>query len=100
MASGQPYAQTRGEVFNAFMTGGYHNSAWDRVTLELYSHTTYQKTLSLTALPVYYLEPNVRVYINDETTQTKGDYMIQSISIPLNIGSVMSVTCNECTIKR
>lgn len=100
MASGQPYAQTRGEVFNAFMTGGYHNSAWDRVTLELYSHTTYQKTLSLTALPVYYLEPNVRVYINDEATQTKGDYMIQSISIPLNIGSVMSVTCNECTIKR
>lgn len=100
MASGQPYAQTRGEVFNAFMTGGYHNSAWDRVTLELYSHTTYQKTLSLTALPVYYLEPNVRVYINDEVTQTKGDYMIQSISIPLNIGSVMSVTCNECTIKR
>ena len=100
MASGQPYAQTRGEIFNAFMTGGYHNSAWDRVTLELYSHTTYQKTLSLTALPVYYLEPNVRVYINDETTQTKGDYMIQSISIPLNIGSVMSVTCNECTIKR
>lgn len=100
MASGQPYAQTRGEVFNAFITGGYHNSAWDRVTLELYSHTTYQKTLSLTALPVYYLEPNVRVYINDETTQTKGDYMIQSISIPLNIGSVMSVTCNECTIKR
>lgn len=100
MASGQPYAQTRGEVFNAFMTGGYHNSAWDRVTLELYSHTTYQKTLSLTALPVYYLEPNIRVYINDEATQTKGDYMIQSISIPLNIGSVMSVTCNECTIKR
>lgn len=100
MASGQPYAQTRGEVFNAFMTGGYHNSAWDRVTLELYSHTTYQKTLSLTALPIYYLEPNVRVYINDEATQTKGDYMIQSISIPLNIGSVMSVTCNECTIKR
>ena len=100
MDSGQPYAQTRGDIFNAFMTGGYHNSAYDRISLELYNHTNYQKTVSMTALPVYYLEPNSRVYINDHVTNTVGDYMIQNMSIPYEVGSVMSVTASECTIKR
>ena len=100
MDSGQPYAQTRGDIFNAFMTGGYHNSAYDRISLELYNHTNYQKTVSMTALPVYYLEPNSRVYINDHVTNTVGDYMIQNISVPYAVGSVMSVTASECTIKR
>ena len=98
--SGQPYAQTRGEVFNAFLTGGYHNGAYDRICSELYLHTTYQKTISLTAIPNYYLEPNSRVRINDTVTNTFGSFMIQNISLPLNVGSVMSVTLSECTIQR
>lgn len=100
MSSGQPYAQTRGDVYNAFATGGYHNSAYDAITLDLYNHTTYQRTISMTALPVFYLEPNLRVTINDKVTNTYGDFMIQNMSVPLAIGSVMSVTLNECTIKR
>lgn len=100
MDAGQPYAQARGDIFNAFQTGGYHNSAYDRISLELYNHTSYQKVVSLTALPVYYLEPNVRVTINDNVTRTYGDFMIQNLSIPLAVGSVMSVTLNQCTIKR
>lgn len=100
MSAGQPYAQTRGDVYNAFATGGYHNSAYDAITLDLYNHTTYQRTISMTALPVFYLEPNLRVTINDKVTNTYGDFMIQNMSVPLAIGSVMSVTLNECTIKR
>lgn len=98
--SGQPYAQTRGEIFNAFLTGGYHNGAYDRICSELYLHTTYQKTVSLTAIPNYYLEPNSRVRINDTVTNTFGSFMIQNISLPLDVGSVMSVTLNECTLQR
>lgn len=98
--SGQPYAQTRGEIYNAFMTGGYHNGAYNRICAELYTHTTYQKTISLTAIPNYYLEPNSRVRVNDSITNTFGSFMIQNISLPLDIGSVMSVTLNECTIQR
>lgn len=100
MDSGQPYAQTRGEVFNAFFTGGYHNGAYDRICAELYTHTTYQTTISLTAVPNYYLEPNSRVRIEDNSTQTFGSYMIQNLSLPLAIGSPMSVTLNECMIQR
>lgn len=97
---GQPYAQTRGEIFQAFFTGGYSNGAYARICAELYSHTTYQKTISITAIPNYYLAPNSRVRISDNSTQTFGSFMIQNISIPLDVGSVMSVTLNECIQQR
>lgn len=98
--SGQPYAQTRGEIFRAFATGGYSNGAYDIICSELYQHTTYQTTLSLTALPNYWLEPNSRVRISDNVTKTFGNYMVQNISLPLDVGSVMSITANECVIQR
>lgn len=97
---GQPYAQTRGEIFQAFFTGGYSNGAYARICAELYSHTTYQKTISITAIPNYYLAPNSRIRMSDNSTQTFGSFMIQNISIPLDVGSVMSVTMNECIQQR
>lgn len=100
MNSGQPYAQTRGEVFKAFLFGGYHNGAFDYICSELYKHTTYQTTISMTAIPNYWLEPNSRIRIADNTTKTFGSYMVQNISVPLAVGGVMSVTANECVVQR
>ena len=100
MNSGQPYAQTRGEVFKAFSFGGYHNGAFDHICSELYKHTTYQTTISMTAIPNYWLEPNTRIRIADNTTKTFGSYMVQNISVPLAVGGVMSVTANECVVQR
>lgn len=100
MDSGQPYAQTRGEVFQAFSTGGYHNGAYDYICSELYKHTTYQTTISMTAIPNYWIEPNSRIRIADNATKTFGNYMIQNISLPLDVGSVMSITANECVVQR
>ena len=97
---GQSWTQVRGDVYGALATGGYHNDAFNQVAFELYTHTTYQRTVSLTSIPVYYLEPNLRVTINDKTTNTYGDFMIQNLSIPFDVGGTMSVTLNECVVKR
>ena len=98
--SGQPWAQTPGEIYKAFSTGGYHNGAYDYICTELYTHTTYQTTISMTAIPNYWIEPNSRIRIADNATKTFGNYMIQNISLPLDVGSVMSITANECVIQR
>ena len=98
--SGQPWAQTPGEIYKAFSTGGYHNGAYDYICSELYTHTTYQTTISMTAIPNYWIEPNSRIRIADNATKTFGNYMIQNISLPLDVGSVMSITANECVIQR
>ena len=93
---GEPYTQVRSDVYWAFATGGYKNGAFDQIKYELYLHTNYQKTLSLTSLPVFYLEPNSRVAINDKSTNTYGSYVLHTLSLPLGAGSVMASTCSEC----
>lgn len=95
-----PYCQIDGDLFSALSVGGYHNAAYDQITLELYNGTTYQTTVSMTAIPVYYLEPNVRVRVDDVTSMTHGDFMIQNMSIPYDVGQTMSVTANRCIEKR
>lgn len=94
-AKGQSYCQLKGDMYYTLATGGIKNGAFDQIKYELYLHTNYQKTLSITALPAFYLEPNSRVNINDKSTNTYGDFMITSITIPLGPGSLMSVSCSE-----
>lgn len=93
--NGMPYTQVRGEVFYNLATGGYKNGAFDQVKYELYLHTTYQNSVSITALPVFYLEPNSRIELNDTSTNTYGDYNLNTLSIPLGPGNAMTVSCNQ-----
>ena len=82
-------------VFSNLITGGYLNSAYEALRYELFSHTKYQKVVSITALPAFYLEPNSRVEITDHSTNTYGDFMIQNISLTLGPGANMTVNLNE-----
>lgn len=93
---GESWTQVNGDIYWALATGGYKKAAYDQIKYELYLHTNYQKTLSLTALPVYYLEPNSRITINDKSTNTYGSFVLNSVSIPLGTGNVMSGSCSEC----
>ena len=93
--NGQPWVQVPNDVFANLITGGYLNSAYESLRYELFAHTKYQKTVSLTALPAFYLEPNSRVEVSDHSTNTYGDFMIQNISLTLGPGANMAVTLNE-----
>lgn len=93
--NGMPYTQVRGEIFYNLATGGYKNGAFDQVKYELYLHTAYQNSVSITGLPVFYLEPNSRIELNDTSTNTYGDYNLNTISIPLGPGNAMTVSCNQ-----
>lgn len=90
-----PWTQVDSSIYSQLFTGGYKNGAFDQIKYELYLHTRYQKSVSLTSIPVFYLEPNNRITINDTTTNTYGDFVIQSINLTLGPGANMSITCSE-----
>ncbi|HAU87365.1 MAG TPA: hypothetical protein DCW90_18335 [Lachnospiraceae bacterium] len=92
----QDFCQVNSNVFYGLYTGGNHNAAYDQIKYELYLHTTYQRTLSMTAIPAWYLEPNTRVTVNDKITNTYGDFNIQNITLTLGPSASMSITLNEC----
>lgn len=91
----QPWVQVPNDVYANLITGGYLNSAYEALRYELFAHTKYQKVVSITSLPVFYLEPNSRVEVSERTTNTYGDFMIQNISLTLGPGANMAVSLNE-----
>lgn len=91
----QEYAQVRPEIYSMLMNGGALKSAYEQIRKELYQYTNYNQQISLTILPIYYLEPNTRITVRDRASGIYGDYMIKSISLPLNVGGTMNLSCTK-----
>lgn len=51
----------------------------------IYQKTNTADVINLSCLPVYSLEPNTLIYVEDEETEIKGMYMITNYSINMNI---------------
>ena len=61
----------------------------------MYQYTNYNEQISISVLPIYYLEPNTRITIRNPNIGMYGDYMIKSISLPLDINGTMSLSCTK-----
>lgn len=95
LVNSQPWTQVGSEIFSNLAIGGYANSAYEAIRYELFCHTRYQKTVSITSIPVFYLAPNSRVELSSKTTNTYGDFMVQNINLTFGPGANMSVVVNE-----
>lgn len=92
---GQDYIQVTGAIYNLLATGGTQNSAFERVKELIYQYTSYNESITLQCMPIYYLDVNQRITVNDSKSNIYGDYMINSISIPLNISSMMTISATR-----
>ena len=57
----------------------------------LYDYTKCTESITISALPVYYLEPNTRIFIYDENSGINGEYIIDKISYQLTYNSTMNI---------
>jgi hypothetical protein len=58
----------------------------------LYQHTNYNESISIQSIPIYYLDVNNRISVYDKKSGIYGDYIIKSISLPLNAEGTMSIS--------
>lgn len=63
----------------------------------LYEGTYYQESITLSVIPIYYLEPNTRISVVDETTGINGQYIIKNFSLQLTYNGMMSITATRVT---
>ena len=70
-------------------------SAMDELDNLLYNNTYCADTISLTVIPVYYLKPNVRIFIQDDVVGISGEYIIDSLSIPLQYNGMMNISAHK-----
>ena len=94
-ARGQNYSQVSAEIYNKLIQGGSQNSAYNAVRDLLYQYTQYNETITLQILPMYALQPNIRIAIEDPVSGIYGDYMINRISVPLDITGTMTLSCSR-----
>ena len=98
-ARGQKYCQIDSAIYNSMVTGGTANSAYNTVKDLLYQYTSYNETVAISIIPMYHLQPGIRVTIQDTKTGIYGDYMINSISCNLEVSGTMSLSCTRCLEK-
>ena len=89
----QAYIQVSSSIYGGLAPGGRQNSAYNAVRDLLYQYTSYNESVSVQMIPLYFLEPNIRVTLQDSSSGIKGDYMINSISLSLDVNGSMSLSC-------
>ena len=80
------------------MTFNY-NSAFEAVRDLMYQYTNYNDTLSISCIPIFYLDVNNRITIRDTQHNIYGDYIINSISIPFGVEEEMSISASKALQK-
>ena len=93
---GYKFYQMEDKIMLEFMhNSGSPNDAFTRARELLYTHTQWNNAISIASIPIYYLEPNHRITVNDNVSGIHGDYLINSISLPLDISGTMTLSCSK-----
>lgn len=82
-------------VDTMFQISTQGKSAKDRLDELIYNHAYCVENATITSIPIYYLEPNTRVYLHDTDTNLCGDYIVSKFSIPLSYNGTMSITATK-----
>lgn len=93
--TGYRYIQIGANNESMFSISGQGKSAKDKLDELLYQHSYCIESSTITTIPIYYLQPNTRVYLHDEETKLDGDYIVSKITIPLAYNGTMSLTATK-----
>lgn len=99
IARSQAFIQVDPNIYINLATGGMHNSCFERIKNALFEYTSYNNSISIGCLPIYHLEPNTRITVVSKEDSIYGDYMINSISMPLTINGTMNISATKCSEK-
>ena len=92
---GQAYSIVDSDLYSNLKDTTVGYSAEEIARELLYQYTSYIESITLTCIPIYYLETNRRITVKDKKSGINGDYIINSITMPLNAGSTMSITASR-----
>lgn len=93
--TGYAYIRVNNTLDNFFKISAQGKSAHDVLEQLLYENTYCAETINITALPIYYLQPNTRIGIKDGVHNIDGEYIISRISLPLTYNGTMTITATK-----
>lgn len=90
--TGYSFIQVPSAYEKYFSISSRGKSAQDSLDDLLYKHLYCTQNVTLTSLPIYYLQPNQRIFVRDQKTQISGEYLLNKITIPLTYNGTSSLT--------
>lgn len=84
-----------GSLENMFNISAQGKSAQDLIDELVYAHSYCVESVTIQSVPVYHLQPNVRIYVNDEKSKIQGEYIVNKLTIPLAYNGTMSITATK-----
>lgn len=95
---GQTVCQMTQEQIDLLDKTTSYATCYDGIRELLYSNLIYNSSISVTALPIFYLEPNKVIRLNFSELNIFGDYVINRISYQLGNNSTMSLSLQEAQV--
>ena len=92
---GQPTNLVDATLYSKLAEGIVGYTAEETARSFLYQYTNYNETISLQTLPVYYLDVNQRITVRDKQSGINGDYIINSITLPLSPQGSMNINASK-----
>ena len=71
------------------------NLCKERAMQEIYLHQQATDKVTITCLPIYSLDVNEVIYLNDSESGAFGEYVINNISCGLGVGDTMTINANK-----
>ena len=82
--------------FSQYFNTSYKSfSVKNKIDELLYQHSYCVDSISITSIPIYYLQPNTLISVQDERAGIDGEYILTRFSIPLTYNGTMSITANK-----
>ena len=89
------YSNVSEDVYKNLIQGGSQNSAFEKIREMLYQYTSYCENITFQAIPIYHLDVNTRVTVQDIKSNIFGDYFINRITLPLDCTGMMTVNATR-----
>ena len=82
---------------NVYQYAAVGKDAFSVIRDLIFRHTSFNENINISAIPMYYIEPNVKIEVEDSKSNIYGEYIIKSISLPLSPEGAMSFSAIRAT---
>lgn len=89
-------SDTMSEYFDATRK---QKSAQDELDQLIYQYAYCNESITITSVPIYHLEPNMRINVYDEKTKINGDYIVNKIVISLAYNGTMQIMASKAPVR-
>ena len=96
---GQKYAEIDDDLYKLITPANQPLTAYDKVRELLFQYTYLSDMINLSCMPLYFLEPNQRITVNNKASGIYGDFIIQSITLPLGVNGQMNLSATRATTR-